>query len=149
MRILSVIYIFSFMATVQCTGQQVETITSIEFTKQTRGYLDKIKISKDSVQGMVENHRASEKSRHYASPIDQDGWARLLLSLNDVSLKDVDGLQSPTMARAHDGAVHSTIVISFENGQTISHGFDDENPHPDLKPLLLAILEYRTASVKQ
>lgn len=127
-------------------GQTLDKITTLEFTKQSRGFLDQLVISRDSIHGMVENHRATDQSKHYASDIDQDQWAELVLSLKDVSLADVDGLQSPTMNRAHDGAVHSTIVITLEDGQSVTHGFDDENPHPDLKPLLDAMLEFKVSS---
>lgn len=108
--------------------------------------LDEVVISRDSVHGAMENHRMPESSQNYASSIGQDEWAKLMLALKDVSLKDIDGLQSPTMNRAHDGALHSSIVITFEDGSSISHSFDDENPHPDLQPLLNAILEFRVPS---
>lgn len=131
------------LVSAQTTAQSLEDITSIVFTKQNRGYLDEVRISRDSVHGAVENHKIPEESKHYSAVIDDDDWAELLLALSDVSLHDVDGLQSPTMNRAHDGAIHSSIVITFENGNSISHSFDDENPHPDLKPLLDAIIEFR------
>jgi hypothetical protein len=66
-----------------------------------------------------------------------------MVAMKDLSLKDIDGLQSPTTNRAHDGATHSSIVITFDDGSSISHSFDDENPHPDLQPLLDAILQFR------
>ena len=143
MKLLSVICVVFFLAVSQCSGQSLENITKIAYIKQSRGLVDKVSISKDSVQGMVENHRAAEKSRQYTSAIDGDEWAKLLLTLKDVSLQDIDGLQSPTMDRAHDGALHSNIEITFEDGKTISHGFDDENPHPDLKPLLDALINFK------
>jgi hypothetical protein len=144
MKHLAAIAIYSLLMIGDCSGQSLETITSIEFRKQTRGFLDQVVISRDSVRGIVENHRA-EKSDQYASAIDKDGWAKLLMTLKDVSLTEIDGLQSPTRDRAHDGAVHSTLEITFEDGQTISHGFDNENPHADLKPLLDAVLQCRSA----
>ena len=65
------------MAAVQCTGQQLETITSIEFTKQTRGYLDKIKISKDSVQGMVrQSSRGDAIKKQMAGTAAAPTWNR-------------------------------------------------------------------------
>lgn len=124
-------------------GQSLEDITSITLTRQSRGYLDEVIISRDSLQGFVENHRMPEASKQYATAMDQDMWARLMMCLSDVPLEDIDGLQSPTTNRAHDGALHSSIVITFEDGQTISHSFDDEKPHPDLQPLLDLILEMR------
>lgn len=131
------------MVSVNAWGQHAENITAISFTKQSRGFLDEVVISRDSVHGATENHRMPENAQNYASSIGEDEWAKLMIALRDVSLEDIDGLQSPTMNRAHDGALHSSIVITFEDGTSISHSFDDENPHPDLQPLLDAILEFR------
>lgn len=131
------------MAGGEICGQSLENITSITFTKQSRGYLDEVVISRDSVQGYVENHREPESARDYATAVDHDQWAKLMSALRDVPLESIDGLQSPTMNRAHDGALQSTITMSFKDGSTISHSFDNENPHPDLQPLLDVILEFR------
>ena len=140
---LNLIFILIVMASLNARGQSAENITTISFTKQSRGFLDEVVISRDSVHGATENHRMPENARNYASSIGEDEWAKLMIALKDVSLKDVDGLQSPTMNRAHDGALHASIVITFEDGSSVSHSFDDENPHPDLRPLLDAILEFR------
>src|SRR5690606_35766592 len=96
-----------------------------------------------SVQGFVDNHRMPDSARQYATGIEQDDWSRIMLALQNVSLQDIDGLQSPTQNRAHDGAIHSTIEITFEDGSSVTHSFDDENPHPDLRPLLDEILRFR------
>lgn len=140
------ILILSLLCVAEAFSQAAENITSITFTKQNRGFLDEVIISRDSVQGFVENHRVPESSQQYSAGIDQDGWAKLMFALKDVPLGDIDGLQSPTMNRAHDGAIHSTLVITFEDGSSVTHSFDDENPHPDLRPLLDVILEYRGPS---
>lgn len=148
MRIPGILFILTLVAFGTTAGQSLEDIRSIAFTKQTRGMVDELVISQDSVEGFVENHRMPESSHHYANGIDESQWAKVILSLKDVPLEDIDGLQSPTMNRAHDGAIHASIVITFEGGNTITHSFDDENPHPDLKPLLDAILELRIPSSK-
>jgi hypothetical protein len=141
MKILNIAIVL-LLAAAETYSQSAENISSITFTKQTRGLLDEVIISRDSVQGFVDNHRVPEDSHQYASGIDQDDWSRLMMSLNNVSLKNIDGLQSPTINRAHDGATQSSIVITFEDGTSISHTFDDENPHPDLQPLLDVILQF-------
>lgn len=144
MKSCSLILILSLLCLANACPQSAEDITSITFTKQNRGFLDEVIISRDSVQGFVENHRVPDSSRQYATGFDQDGWAKIMMALRDVSLADIDGLQSPTMNRAHDGAIHSTLVIAFADGSSVTHSFDNENPHPDLRPLLDVILEYRT-----
>jgi hypothetical protein len=133
----------------QACAQKQDDITAITFTKQTRGYVEEVVISRDSVHAMVENHRAPDQSKHFKSPIDQDEWAGVIMTLNDVNLTGVDGLQSPTMDRARDAAMQSTIVISFKGGQSVSHSFDDENPHRDLKPLLDAIDTFRLPDARK
>lgn len=146
MKIAALLWLLVVVAFGSSCAQSLENISRVTFTKQTRGVLDEVVISRDSIQGFLENHRVPENSQQYAAGIDEDQWAKLILTLKDVSLEDIDGLQSPTTNRAHDGAIHSTIEITFEDGHSISHSFDDENPHPDLQPLLDAILEFRLPS---
>lgn len=129
-------------------AQTLEDITAITLTKQSRGFVDEVIISRDSVRAFSENHRSADSAFHYATDVDTDRWAKLILALKDVPLQELDGLQSPTTKRAHDGAIHSSIVITFEDGTSVSHSFDDETPHPDLQPLLDAINEFRIASPK-
>ena len=140
---ISLILIIVVLTSANACAQSAENITTISFTKQSRGFIDEVVIAKDSARGIVENHREPDQARHYAAGVDEDGWASLMTALQGIQLADIDGLQSPTMNRAHDGAIHSSIVISFEDGSTITHSFDDENPHPDLQPLLDAILQFR------
>lgn len=145
---LASILILSLVVSGATCAQSLEQITSITFTKQTRGLVDEVVISRDSVKGFLENHRVPEKSHQYSTEIDSSQWAELIMALKDVSLEDIDGLQSPTVKRAHDGAIHSSIVIKLEDGSSVTHSFDDENPHPDLQPLLNEILEFRLQPTK-
>jgi hypothetical protein len=124
-------------------GQEAGDISTITLTRQTRAYFEEVVISRDSVHSVTENHRLPEQSKRYAAAIEPAEWTELITSIGNVSLEDIDGLQSPTMNRARDAAVHSTIDIGFKGGESVSHSFDDENPHPDLKPLLDAIDKFR------
>ncbi|HEX8041521.1 MAG TPA: hypothetical protein VF490_20375 [Chryseosolibacter sp.] len=149
MKSLAFILISGLMALNPACAQKVDDITRITLTKQSRGYFDEVVISRDSVRGSIENHRSPQNSRNYAVKIDEEDWAKVVMTLNDLSLKDIDGLQSPTMERARDAALHSSIVIAFKDGTTVSHSFDDENPHRDLKPLLEAINQLRVPDVRK
>lgn len=143
MKALGLVCILTLVISENACAQSLETVSSISFTKQSRGFIDEVVVSRDSVRGVVENHREPDNSKHYAAEVDQDGWSKLMMALQGVDLSEIDGLQSPTMNRAHDGAIHSSIVITFEDGNSISHSFDDEKPHPDLQPLLDALLQFR------
>jgi hypothetical protein len=149
MRAFHLVLIICALHLNHACAQKQDDITAITLTKQTRGYVEEVVISRDSVHAMVENHRVPDQSKHLKSSIDQDDWARVVMTLKDVNLTDVDGLQSPTMDRARDAAMQSTIVISFKGGKSVSHSFDDENPHRDLKPLLEAIDGFRLADARK
>lgn len=148
MKNLSLAIVLSLVASGPILAQSVDKIVRISFTKQSRGYVDEVVISRDSVRGFVEDHRIPEESKHYSAAVDSDQWMELIGSLNGVSLNEIDGLQSPTMNRAHDGALQGSITITFEDGKSVTHSFDNENPHPDLQPLLNAILEFRAPSTR-
>lgn len=146
MKHLGLTIVLAFAAAGPTCGQSLENIVSITFTKQSRGYVDEMVISRDSVHGFIEDHRRPGESKRYTTEVGADTWMKLMDALKDVPLGDIDGLQSPTMNRAYDGAMHSSIVIAFADGRTVTHSFDNENPHPDLKPLLAAILELHPPS---
>lgn len=140
--------ILFFMAAGPILAQSPDKIVSISFTRQSRGFVDEVRISPDSVRGFVEDHRNPGESKRYAAAVASNQWMSLIRTLDGVSMDEIDGLQSPTMNRAHDGAMHSSIVITFEDGTTVTHSFDNENPHPDLQPLLKAILEFRMPTMR-
>jgi hypothetical protein len=63
-------------------------------------------------------------------------WDELLKAASQLKLTEVSTLPSPTNRRAFDGARHSTLVISTNDGQSYTHSFDDENPHEHLRNLM-------------
>lgn len=148
MKLFCLVLLSGWIA-LQACGQEAANISTITLTRQTRAYFEEVVISHDSVHSTIENHRLPEQGKHYSASIDQDDWADLMNTLTGVSLEDIDGLQSPTMDRARDAAVSSTIVIGFKDGDSVSHTFDDENPHPDLKSLLEAIDKYRLPDARK
>ena len=143
MKFLFAICLLCLIVQARCGGQDPQTITSVEFTRKSRGFLEQITVSKDSIRNVIENHRAGQRSGRYGRRTGKDDWQNVLKSLHGVSLEQVESLRSPTRERAHDGAFYSSLMITFEDGKSISHTFDDENPHTELKPLLQVMLEFR------
>jgi hypothetical protein len=143
MKSIFAISVLCLIVQARCGGQDPQTITSVEFTKQSRGFLEQITVSKDSIHSVMENHRAGQRSAKYGWRTGKEDWQKVLNSLHGVSLKHVESLRSPTRERAHDAAFQSSLTITFEDGKSISHSFDDENPHADLKPLLDVVLTFR------
>lgn len=125
--------------TSQC--QPDKTITRIELSKVTRGYQEYIRITPDSLNVYIENIRSSDKPTvEYGRKLEPDEWTRLIKTFEPVKLDDIPKLTSPSMKRAVDAAMHSTITIQTKKGK-YAHGYDDEDPHEALQALRKEIRE--------
>jgi hypothetical protein len=121
----------------RCDGQN--DIAKIEFTSLTRGYQKQVFIDRDSIKIIVDGRQEENKVINRAMP---DGaWDDLMRELKEIDLAKVTEYKSPTNRRAFDGAKHSTLKITKADGAEYTHGFDDTNPHSELKSLLKRILE--------
>jgi hypothetical protein len=125
------------------SAQSSKEISRIEFNSGTRGYREQITITPDSVISIQEDFKANQKPLITARACSPKEWSKLLDCLGDVRLTEIETLESPTMKRAYDGASHGSIIISTTDNKTFTHGFDDEDPHKKLKPLMAEIKKYR------
>jgi hypothetical protein len=124
--------VITFQAVV---AQKAEVISKVAFTSATRGYQKQVFITKDSVKIILDGRAGNGITSRKLSGGE---WNDLLKSLDDMKLARITELESPTSRRAFDGARQSTITIFSEN-KSFSHSFDDENPHPELQPLMTCI----------
>lgn len=141
MRQLTLIFIL--VTTVLCTCKSQHAIRQIDFTKSSRGFREELIITKDSVLILTDNARSSDSLQRISKKLDERKWSELIATVKSLSLPEVPLYKSPTMKRTYDGALHGTLTITTMDGKTYSHGFDDENPHPKLRPLMKCILEIR------
>lgn len=132
-------FIFWFLTlgglSVQC--QTANSIKKIEYTTLTRGYQKHIVISGDSVTTSVEGREENQQTKRALSKAE---WNTVIGALKNVKLSEVPSLPSPTMKRAYDGARHSTLTLITQDQLAFAHSFDNENPHPELLPLMKAII---------
>jgi hypothetical protein len=132
-----------FLLLICSAGQcQSVNIRKVEFTTLTRGYQKQVFISQDSVVEIVDGRQEDNKITKRS--LSKSEWDSLVKAIQSVDLKEVPALQSPTSRRAFDGARHSSIRISDADGKQYEHSFDDESPHPNLKPLMDAILSIQS-----
>jgi hypothetical protein len=127
--------------TTTALNAQTAVITQIELTKQSRGYQEAIRITTDSVFVIAEDLKGGKPSITYSRPISPDDWTKLVNSIGSLKLKDIASLSSPTMKRASDAAMHSTLKITTDDGNSYAHGYDDENPHEALQELRKTVRE--------
>lgn len=120
------------------SAQQKEGIKQIDFTKSTRGYEERIRVTPDSVVVRIENFRADEKVQQSGRKLAAKEWRALLKTLKNVPLQTIPGLPSPGMQRASDAALQGTLLVTTTQ-QTYAHSFDNEDPNAKLVPLLKAV----------
>ena len=137
--LLSLTIIFSHPS----LAQTDRTITRIEFNSGRRGYREQIILTPDSIVSVQENFQTDKTPRVHSQKTTAREWSRLLDCLRNVRLTEIETLESPTMKRAYDGASHGSLIITVKDGTTYTHGFDDEDPHSKLKPLMEEIHKYR------
>lgn len=138
-----------FFLSIAAKCQSDKTIVQIELSKVTRGYQEFIRISPDSVNVYKENGRDTQKPVvKYGRKLEPEEWTKLVKYTSEVSLEDFSKLPSPTMKRAVDAAMHSTITITTKDGKSYAHGYDDEDSHPLLQPLRKTIREVSNTEIK-
>jgi hypothetical protein len=135
---LKVITLFCFLATccASTRGQSTSTISKIEFTSLTRGYQKHAILSADSLILVTEGREQDKTLKRKLSKVE---WNTLISSLKKVKLSEIPKLKSPSMKRAFDGAMHSTLTIITKDQKNITHGFDDEDANEKLRPLMIAV----------
>ena len=136
-NLLSILLILAASGNIgKCQSAEVK---QIEFSKETRGYQEHIRLTADSLNIYAEDAVRGNGSTSESRKLEAQEWVSLVAALEHVKLSELDVLASPTMKRASDGAMHATITITTKEGKTFSHGFDDDNPHQVLQPLVKAI----------
>lgn len=126
------------MTTGSLKAQKKDSIKQIDFTKSTRGYEERIRVTPDSVVTRVEDFRAHEKVKQSGRKLSAGEWRTLLKTLKNVSLETIPNLPSPGMQRASDAALQGTLQVTTTQ-QTYAHSFDNEDPNAKLVPLLKAL----------
>jgi hypothetical protein len=137
--LIPIFMVFAFGTASKC--QQDPAIREIELSKVSRGYAEHIRINPDSLHVLTENRKGNNPPESYSRKITKEEWTALIKIIQDIPLKDIPALTSPTMKRASDGAMHATITVYTTDEKSYSHGYDDEDPHKALQPLRKAIRE--------
>ena len=120
-------------------GQPATEITEIELSKVSRGYEEHIRITTDSLHVFVESKMGEKPVKDFSRKVSEQEWTKLVEAIGTRPARELRDLPSPTMKRAHDAAMHSTITIHMADRTTVTHGYDDEHPHAAFVSLLKEI----------
>ena len=142
MKTKHTLFLFIILVTVSTIGSaQDRKVEKIEFNTLTRGYMENVMITADSVI-FTKGGNSKEKQKKNGRLTTKKEWKCLLKKIQSIDLSNISELESPTMKRAFDGAKHSKIVI-YNNGKSYQHLFDDENPHQILSGLMICIVDIK------
>ena len=106
------------------------------YSALTRGFIQELIITKTNLT----EFRDYEKRNPISRDLEPKKWEDCLKLLNEIDLKNVPNLKSPTNYRQYDGAAFAQLTI-IQKGDTIqSSSFDHKHPPVELKPLVEYIL---------
>jgi len=109
---------------------------TISYSANTRGFFQEFILKENS---LIE-FKDREKSNTISSDLDAKDWKECLRLLDQIELKNLPNLISPTNYRQYDGAAFAQLTV-IQKGDTIqSSGFDHKYPPVEIKPLVEYIL---------
>lgn len=135
------IFLSMILMAFSCENVQLENeITMIEFSSGgMSGYNERIQITSEKVLVTIEQMRSHEDAVTYQQAITREEWSQLINNIENIDFSEIENLESPTMKRAYDGAMHSEITVTTISKKYVSPSFDDDNPHEKLQPLTNSI----------
>ncbi len=118
----------------ETTSQQSEV--TISYSAHTRGFFQELILK----QNNLTEFKDYEKLKAISSDLDAIDWKECLRLLDQINLKNLPNLKSPTNYRQYDGAAFARLTV-IQKGDTIQSGsFDHKYPPTEIKPLVEYIL---------
>jgi len=137
--------VLSIIVIVSCNSfvQKESDVTRIEFNSGSRTFREQIILTRDSIIVVKEDFRIDLKPQIKRKSMSAKDWQGLMEIADRIDIKSIGELKSPTDKRTYDAASHGSLIISTKNNKSYTHGFDDEEPHAKLKPLMTEIGKFR------
>ena len=110
--------------------------TTLIYNAFTRGFFQELIITETNFTA----YKDYEKLNPISKNLDPKKWEACLELLDQIDLKSLPNLESPTNRRQFDGAAFAQLTV-IQKGDTIqSSSFDHKHPPLKLKPLVEYIL---------
>ena len=126
------------------TAQKTDEIIRIEFNSGSRAVREQIILTPDSIVMVKEDFRIDLRPQIKRRSMNEKDWQALLSKVKEVKINTIDELKAPSDKRTYDAAAHGTLILTTADNKSHTHGFDDEDPHTSLKPLMNEIIKFRT-----
>lgn len=113
--------------------------TTIWYEATTRGFYEKIWITKDSIT--VTNDRNQKEKMSYKTQ--ESDWNELMSLLKEINLKSLPDLEAPTSMRHYDGAAIATLGVTKDKEEIKSNSFDHGHPPKTIESLVNKMISMR------
>ncbi len=126
------------------TSDVMQENTTISYQATTRGFYEKIWVTKDSLT--VTNDRNQTEKISYA--MQKADWDELMSLLKAVDITTLPEIEAPTSMRDYDGAAFATLSVTQDTLETTSNSFDHGHPPKSIEALVNKVLSMRKAYQK-
>ncbi len=110
--------------------------TIVAYEALSRGSFIKTMISKKGIE-LFKDRNLKNK---IIKTCTEKQWDKVVSSLKEVDIKNINKLRAPSNKRLYDGAAHAQLKITLDDKTYTSSGFDHGNPPEEIKALVLTIL---------
>ena len=124
---------------------QEQKIGTITYEANTRGFYEKVWITKDSIS--FTNDRDLKDIT--ASKCATKDWDTLINLVKGINLKELPELEAPTKKHQFDGAAMATLAVNVNNQIFKTKIFDHGNPPEAISKLVNKVLSIKEMMAKQ
>ena len=123
---------------------EMQEPTSLWYQATTRGFYEKIWVTKDSIT--FTNDRNQKEKISYKTQ-DSD-WNELMRLVNTIDIKTLPELEAPTAMRHYDGAAIATLSVVHGKDEIISNSFDHGHPPETIESIVNKVLSMKEVHQK-
>ncbi len=134
MKLFTMILLSVFLSK-SCEGQTQNDlkIAVLEYTANTRGFYQKIKIQ-DQMVSVSKDRRGNEKP--VATKISDKDWKELVGYFEKITLDSLATLKAPSEKRFYDGAAIANMKVVYKDKTYETATFDHGYPPAEIKKLV-------------
>lgn len=127
--VITLVIILSSLSCVSQKKNQNETIKEIEFSAQTRGAMENIKLVDQNLEYKTYNETKT-------IVLSNEQTNKLFDLVKKIQLAKIPEFKASSENRASDRAMHATFSIKTDKTTYTSAQFDDNNPPKELKEII-------------
>ncbi|MCK7589362.1 hypothetical protein M0G43_02125 [Subsaxibacter sp. CAU 1640] len=121
-----------------------QEIKTIWYEASTRGFYERIWVSKDSTTITMDRNHVSKMTY----PTSEGDWNELMEKLNKVKVNELPNLEAPTSMRQYDGAAFATLGVVEGKSETTSNSFDHGHPPKAIEAVVNKVLSIKASHEK-